>query len=80
MSWTLHQNVICLLELTGDHSASQVAVKALADCGVRDVILYPGAKCIELLKVVDNNHYGIRGWLCRNEHAGAFVGKQACPS
>ena len=58
----------------------QVAVKALADCGVRDVILYPGAQCIELLKVVDSNHYGIRGWLCRDEHAGAFAGKQACPS
>lgn len=29
----------------------QVVVKALADCGVRDAIVYPGAKCIELLKV-----------------------------
>jgi hypothetical protein len=29
----------------------QVVVKALSDCGVRDAILYPGAKCIELLKV-----------------------------
>lgn len=53
----------------------QVAVKALSDCGVRDTILYPGAKCVELLKVVDSNHYGVRGWLCRNEHAGAFIGE-----
>jgi thiamine pyrophosphate-dependent acetolactate synthase large subunit-like protein len=52
-----------------------VAVKALADCGVRDAVVYPGAKCIELLKQVDNNSYGVRGWLCRNEHAGAFVGE-----
>jgi thiamine pyrophosphate-dependent acetolactate synthase large subunit-like protein len=51
-------------------------VKALADCGVRDTILYPGAKCVELLKVVDSNPWGVRGWLCRNEHAGAFMGEQ----
>uniref|UniRef100_A0A383VWT9 Thiamine pyrophosphate enzyme N-terminal TPP-binding domain-containing protein n=1 Tax=Tetradesmus obliquus TaxID=3088 RepID=A0A383VWT9_TETOB len=54
-------------------TVAQVAVKALADCGVRDAILYPGAKCVELLKVVDNNPWGVRGWLCRNEHAGAFM-------
>ena len=31
-------------------------MKALADCGVQDVIVYPGAKCIELLKVTYNIH------------------------
>lgn len=33
------------------HAVLQVVVKALSDCGVRDAIVYPGAKCIELLKV-----------------------------
>jgi hypothetical protein len=28
-----------------------------------------------VLQVIDNNNYGVKGWLCRNEHAGAFEGK-----
>ena len=35
----------------GSQTPAQVVVKALADCGVRDAVVYPGAKCIELLKV-----------------------------
>lgn len=34
------------------------------------------AAVIPLLQVVDSNMYGVKGWLCRNEHAGAFVGEQ----
>lgn len=26
-------------------------------------------------QVIDNNNYGVKGWLCRNEHAGAFEGQ-----
>jgi hypothetical protein len=27
------------------------------------------------LQVIDENNYGVKGWLCRNEHAGAFEGE-----
>lgn len=31
------------------------------------------------MQVIDDNNYGVKGWLCRNEHAGAFEGEQkAC--
>lgn len=26
--------------------------------------------------MIDENNYGVKGWLCRNEHAGAFEGEQ----
>lgn len=60
----------------------QVCVLAVACC------ITPGPGSLEILKasvvvcccgmlqVVDNNNYGVKGWLCRNEHAGAFVGEQ----
>jgi hypothetical protein len=43
--------MLLLLLLCAAAAALQVVVKALSDCGVRDTIVYPGAKCIELLKV-----------------------------
>jgi hypothetical protein len=29
------------------------------------------------VQVIDNNNLGIKGWMCRNEHAGAFAGTTA---
>jgi uncharacterized protein YraI len=29
------------------------------------------------VQVIDNNSLGVKGWMCRNEHAGAFAGTMA---
>jgi uncharacterized protein YraI len=29
------------------------------------------------VQVIDNNSLGVKGWMCRNEHAGAFAGTTA---